>query len=218
MTNIKPTVKKVEEEPKQPTPEPEMAPEELKLAADVPMPKIAKIPEPPPEPKPEEKKPEPEQKKPTPEPKPKETKKKDEFDVDRVLEDLLAQGPEQKQQEQADKNREKVGAGTGLMSTQRDAIIGMLQEQVERCWIAPIGAPNLAELIVSIEVSLGPNGAVQGMPQIVDTFRMGDSYYRAAAEAAQRAVVQCSPYQLPVEHYDIWKEIEFVMDPRKIAG
>jgi colicin import membrane protein len=47
---------------------------------------------------------------------------------------------------------------------------------------------------------------------------MGDTYYRAAAEAAQRAVVQCSPYQLPAEYYEDWKEIKFNMDPKEVLG
>jgi outer membrane biosynthesis protein TonB len=218
MTNVQETVKQAEDDQKQPTPEPEeeLAPQELELAPEIPQLQIAKIPDPPPEP---EEKPKPKEEVKPPPPKPAEKpKKKDEFDVDQLMKDLLAKGPEPQDREQSDKTRERVGAGTARMSTQRDAIAGMLRSQVERCWSPPIGAPNAEQLIVSLDVSLGPDGTVQGIPQIVDTTRMGDTYYRAAAEAAQRAVVQCSPYQLPAEYYDVWKDIQFNMDPKEVLG
>jgi outer membrane biosynthesis protein TonB len=221
MTNVRETVKADDKPPTpEPKPEPEeteIPPQELALAPDTPSLTVDKLPEPPPEPEPpkpeEAKKPEPPKEKPKEKP-----KKKEEFDVDQVMKDLLAQAPEAKPETQSDKTRERVGAGTAQMSTQRDAIAGMLRSQVERCWSPPIGAPNAEQLIVSLEVSLGPDGAVRGLPQVVDTTRLGDTYYRAAAEAAQRAVMQCSPYQLPAEYYDVWKAIKFNMDPREILG
>jgi hypothetical protein len=45
-----------------------------------------------------------------------------------------------------------------------------------------------------------------------------DRYFRSAAEAAQRAVLKCAPLKLPVEQYEIWKEIKFNFDPSKMLS
>jgi len=42
--------------------------------------------------------------------------------------------------------------------------------------------------------------------------------YRAAAESARRAVIQCAPYTLPADRYDSWQEIVLDFDPAAMAG
>ena len=230
-TNIAETVKSDEPKPEAPEPKPEeqeqvasVPPEQLDdlQAPEIAPPLIDKIPEPPPEPEPEAKKEPPKEIKP-PKPKPdekpkKEAKKDKDRDVDQIMKDLLAQGPQQKDESQptpSDKTRQRVGLGTGLTMSELDALRG----QVGRCWSPNLGAPGAAEMVVVLEFSLTPDGNVRGTPEVVqDTSRMSEPYYRAAAEAAQRAIVQCAPYQLPAEKYDIWKDVELTMDPSKIAG
>jgi hypothetical protein len=55
--------------------------------------------------------------------------------------------------------------------------------------------------------------------QIVDTMRYNsDTYYRAAADSALRAVrnPQCNPLDLPPQKYELWKTIVVTFDPRKM--
>ena len=41
-----------------------------------------------------------------------------------------------------------------------------------------------------------------------------DSFYRAAADSAMRAIFKCSPLDLPPKKYDLWKTITVTFDPR----
>jgi len=91
-----------------------------------------------------------------------------------------------------------------------------LRRQIEQCWNPPIGARDAKNLIVEIAISVNPDRTVQ-TAEVVDKSRMtSDPYFRAAAEAAIRAVYnpRCSPLELPDGKYDQWKSIDFTFDPR----
>lgn len=231
MTNIMETTKedkvKPPEDPK-PTPKPQelvsIPPEELELTEpEIAPPVPDALPEPPPpEPVAEEKKPDPPPKvvKP-PKPKPADEKpkkkKKEDFDVDQVLKDLLAEAPAQAEQEEpkpSDKTRQRVGAGTALTMTEKDALVG----QISKCWSPPAGAPNPEQFVVTLRVEFGQDGRVRGIPEVEEMSRMGEPYFRQFAEAAQRAMIQCGPYQLVVDRYESLQEVDVVMDPSKFAG
>lgn len=231
MTNIMATTKdekvKPPETPK-PKPEPEkeiasIPPEDLELTEpEIAPPTPDKLPEPPPpEPVAEEKKPDPPKpavKPPTPKKAEKPKKKKEDFDVDQVLKDLLAEAPtqqaEQEEPKPSDKTRKRVGAGTALTMTETDALIG----QISKCWSPPAGAPNPEQFVVTLRVAFSPDGKVRGTPEIEESNRMGEPYFRQFAEAAQRAMLQCAPYQLVIDRYETLSEIDVVMDPSKFAG
>jgi hypothetical protein len=44
-----------------------------------------------------------------------------------------------------------------------------------------------------------------------------DATFKAAARAAQRAIFDCSPLPLPLDQYEVWKELPFAFDPRFIT-
>jgi outer membrane biosynthesis protein TonB len=99
-----------------------------------------------------------------------------------------------------------------LTITQEDA----LRRQISQCWNMPIGARDAQNLIVEIVIDVNPDRTVQ-RAEIVDQTRYAtDSFFRAAAEAALRAVrnPRCSPLELPPDKYDQWKRIDFTFDPR----
>lgn len=202
-----------------PAPEPELAPAPL-----------APEPAPPPEPAPA---PEVKQEAPPPvpdvKPRPKppapvvrrEKPREKEFNLDEILGviDRAEQKPRDEGETQtasAEQTTRRAGLGTQLTLSEKDALLA----QISRCWNVPVGSPNPGELIVKIFLRLQPSGALSGAPEYVEQTRFltGDTYYRAAAEAARRAVIQCAPYQLPPGKYDVWKEIEVTMDPRRMAG
>lgn len=224
-TRTKPTPKP---EPKEPRPKP---PEPKREEAKKPEPKK------PGPPKPEPKKPEPirEAKKPEPnkaepkqpekpvktaeaEPKKPEKKaekpkpKKNEFNLDDIgaAADKLAQTQPAKPVEPATKPqasgpRSAAGRATKMTSTEIDA----LRSTISQCWNVPAGAPNPETLVVRLKLFLNQDGTVARQPELIDTAgRAGsDPYFRAAAEAAIRAVQVCAPYQLPPDKYDDWSEI-----------
>jgi outer membrane biosynthesis protein TonB len=91
-----------------------------------------------------------------------------------------------------------------------------LRRQIEQCWNPPIGARDAQTLIVEVLIDVNPDKTVANA-DIVDKARYAsDSFFRAAADAAVRAVrnPRCSPLILPADKYDQWKRIDFTFDPR----
>jgi outer membrane biosynthesis protein TonB len=217
--------------PPQPVPEPPRPPEPQPVAAAEPAPPPPPAVKPPP---PEQKMPEPE---PAPAPpvtraepraKPKPPAPSRSFD--NVLKDLAAvdrtvEAPERarapetasRQGEEAPKQSQVADRAT---IAELDLLREMIRRQIGRCWNPPVGAQNAEDLIVTINIKVDPQGMVREAT-VVDAPLMGlDRYFQAAAEAARRAVlnVNCQPLQLPVEQYDIWKEIRFNFDPSKMLS
>jgi hypothetical protein len=72
---------------------------------------------------------------------------------------------------------------------------------------------------VDFDVSLNPDGSVAHSTQLTAQSSGGDPYFRAAAEAARRAIYTCAPYKLPADRYSQWREIgDFRFDPRQMMG
>jgi outer membrane biosynthesis protein TonB len=205
----------------------------------VPMPPIEATPPefeepPPPEPdaeaalEPEEKPPEPEPPKPqppqprfamaTPRAKPKPEPKKQEFDlsqIDEAIERAEKQQPKEDTPQPAAKQTTK---GVGAQSSMTMSEIDALRSQMSKCWNVPVGAPDPTALVLRVRVFFNEDGTVASAPQLVDQGRLGDPYFRAAADAAIRAVHLCGPYNLPPEKYATWNEIVITFDPREMAG
>jgi len=92
----------------------------------------------------------------------------------------------------------------------------LLRRQMQQCWNMPIGARDAQKLIVEVIIDVNQDRTVQHA-EVVDQARMmSDSFFRAAAEAALRALrnPQCSPLALPADKYEQWKRIDFTFDPR----
>jgi len=104
-----------------------------------------------------------------------------------------------------------LGAATGnaqrLSPSLRDALVGMLQQQIERCYSAPPGAAQGVVLPV-LDIRLNPDGSLSNEPRIM---RGGASAVdQSIAQAALRAVRRCAPYRIPATYapyYNDWKAI-----------
>ena len=95
--------------------------------------------------------------------------------------------------------------------------IARIQQHVSQCWQPPLGAAGNDTLIVDIFVSVNRDGEVQ-KAVIEDKLRFNlDSYFKASAIAAQRAIVDCSPLPIPPEKYDQLKEFTFAFNPQFIS-
>ena len=92
-----------------------------------------------------------------------------------------------------------------------------LRSHLAVCWTPPPGAAGADTLIVDIIVRLNKRAEVKDV-EIEDENRMrSDPTFKAAARAAQRAIFDCSPLPLPLDKYDVWKELPFAFDPRFIT-
>jgi len=190
--------------PPEPTPEPTPEP-----------PKEAEAP-PPPAPKPRAR--------PTP-PKPTETAKVEQktpdqlkstadsnFDPDRIA--ALLDRSKPTGSTAASQEPEAFGAeearNPSMIMTQSE--LDALRSQVQRCWNLPVGWTNPAEVTVTIRFKLNQDGTVNGVPSIEQY--PASQYGTVAAEGAVRAVLQCGPYQLPLEKYDQWSEVQMRFSPQ----
>jgi len=112
---------------------------------------------------------------------------------------------------------EGIGTGNLMTADLADAI----KSQMYRCWSPPVGAPDARDLIVDFDLSLNPDGTVGRLQMTPGTqaAAAGNTYTRAASEAASRAVYQCQPYRLPADRYALWREINPLrFDPRQMMG
>ncbi|MBO6543811.1 MAG: hypothetical protein JJ939_12740 [Alphaproteobacteria bacterium] len=194
-----------------PQPEPAPAPKPEPVPEPTPAPEPAPAPEPKPEPKPEVR-PEPPQR-PTP-PQRTETPKPA-FDPTQIAA-LLDKMPDAPRPEPRRNQAATSGASAQLTMSEIDAF----KAQMRRCWSVPAGAANAASLIVQIKVFLRPDGSLAQPPVLRDPSRIatGDTYYRAAAESALRAIRRCAPFRMPADKYSSWQEIDLNFDPREMLG
>jgi hypothetical protein len=85
---------------------------------------------------------------------------------------------------------------------------------------ASINPQSYSEGVTNLEfrLTVTPDRTVQDA-QVVDTMRYNtDTYFRAAADSALRAVrnPRCNPLDLPPQKYEQWKVIVVTFDPRKM--
>ncbi|MEI8144474.1 MAG: hypothetical protein WCH83_03320 [Alphaproteobacteria bacterium] len=104
--------------------------------------------------------------------------------------------------------------GTASGSSQRLSAseIDALKAQVQQCWNPPAANADAGGLIPVIDVSFNQDGSVNGRPQVTNS--RSDPAFQAAANAAVRAIMRCSPYRLPASKYEAWRDVRVRFDPR----
>ncbi|HWA88706.1 MAG TPA: hypothetical protein VG889_01635 [Rhizomicrobium sp.] len=160
--------------------------------------------------------------KPTPPPpvvpqqKPQPEKKKETFDIDKMMALLDKRAPAASSAPNAKPDKRTI-KGIGDQSAMTADLNALLGSMMYKCWSPPIGAPNAAQLIVIFRVFLKEDGTVGQPPELVRS-PGNDSYSRAAVEAARRAIYTCQPYSLPHERYAQWSDANVTFDPRAVVG
>lgn len=210
-TDVKPPEPKPEKPPEK-TPE-KPAPAEDAISLDKPKDK----------PKPEKPKPDKPKPKPVEKPKPNPNQQ---ADFSNMLKNLVGEeqpAPPPQDEPAADKpvDAAKPTAvaptyGQELTLSEMDA----LRHQLAGCWNVPTGAMDAENLIVDVQVVVRPDRTVQSAT-IVDQGRYNsDTFFRAAADSARRAVLNpsCSPLLLPPDQYETWKNMVVRFNPREMFG
>lgn len=111
------------------------------------------------------------------------------------------------------------GAAQRLNPSQRDALMGLLRDQLHRCWQAPMsaqGAPNPP--VPTVHVRLNQDGSLAATPAVVNS--SSDPLFSAIAESATRATRRCAPLRIPAQfapYYQDWKELKVNFDPRDLG-
>jgi len=106
-----------------------------------------------------------------------------------------------------------LGTATGtaqkLNPSQRDALIGILQEQLHRCWSVPVAlqsAPNPP--VPSVRIRLNQDGTLAAEPAVVNA--SPDPLFQVAADSATRAARRCAPLRIPAQftpYYQDWRDL-----------
>lgn len=159
-----------------------------------------------------------------PKPKPVETKADAKpVEQDDAFKSLLIDLAEKKP-ESTDNTGDKAAANTSptpdapiserLTMSEMDAV----QQQLEQCWKLMAGARYAENLIVEVRMFINPDKTLREA-RIVDQLRYNtDSFYRAAADSALRAVrsPECNPLRLPDGKYNQWKDLSITFDPSEM--
>ncbi|MDX2112591.1 MAG: hypothetical protein SFW63_02485 [Alphaproteobacteria bacterium] len=218
ITNVKPSEQPpAPEEKKEEKPEPEQAKPSppVKQAESEPAPKEPEVVKP--EKKPAEKKPEPKKEE------KKDDKKKKEEALDAVLK--AVKDTAQKKKDDTSKKESDTASSKSksfsnrfdpsmqLSMSERDAIMS----QIAKCWSVPAGAKDAQNLVVVVMVDMNPDGSYARV-ELSDESKSRysrDSFFRAAADSAIRAVKMCSPLKgLPADRYNGWSQLELHFDPK----
>jgi len=231
--------------PKAETPPPPTPPEPPKAApvAETPPPEAEPLPlpkeKPKPPPKPEAKpKPAPQVAAAPPAPVPKRKPKPPPDQLQALLKNLAQQKAQQEKTQKAEKKAPPKKAEpvdvksliASLNAPQRSEIdkrrLGatlaqLVKQQISPCWSIPGGAKDVQGMKIAVRIQLNQDGTLRGPPRLEDTGRLqSDPFYRAVAESALRALrnPNCSPLKLPLDQYDLWRDITFLFEPGEALG
>ena len=96
--------------------------------------------------------------------------------------------------------------------------IDILKKHISEYWSPPIGASGAENLIVDIFMEFNKEGFILKAEWVNKGFNSNNSFYRAAANAAIRAVKDAEPMPLPLSKFSQWKTLTLRFDPKKMFG
>lgn len=217
-----------------PEPEPEPAappePDIAELLEELPEPTLEPTPEPEPEPRVvtdpnvPRVRPEPPREVATvepPRPTPAPEEKKEEFNPDDIAALLNKQEPQGGGDPEPATDPQTIGSIDGhAEAAMTQSEIAALKARLYRCWNPPVAVREAGALVVEVQIHLLPDGSLAGPPIVTRVDHASDPVAQVAVEAATRAVMQCAPFGdiLQPEKYALWKQIDFVFDPREMLG
>ena len=96
--------------------------------------------------------------------------------------------------------------------------IDVLKQHISNYWTPPIGAASAENLIVDILMEFNKEGYVIKAKWVNKGMNANNSFYKAAANSAIRAVMDAQPMPLPASKFNEWKTLTFRFDPAKMFG
>jgi outer membrane biosynthesis protein TonB len=110
--------------------------------------------------------------------------------------------------------RPTLGAASGNANRNISSELDALRVRLMALWNPPIGARD-ADTQITIRIRFKRDGMLADGPQTI-TSGSGDRF-NAMRDSAARAILAGQPYtMLRPEHYDDWKEIDFVFDTKEM--
>jgi colicin import membrane protein len=112
----------------------------------------------------------------------------------------------------------QTGTAQRLNPNMRAQLIGIIKEQLERCWSVPVALQTSQKPPVpSVRVALKQDGTLAGQPTVVNS--SADPLFRVAADSALTATRRCTPLRIPAQFapfYQDWRDVVVNFDARDV--
>jgi colicin import membrane protein len=164
--------------------------------------------------KPDEKKQEAKVEQPLPPKKPE--KKQPKFDADKIAALLDKRDPTRNAATgETLANAPSMGVATGKAAKLTQSEIEALRARLYALWSPPVGAQDADGIQIEIRIRFRRDGTLEIGPQVLTSG--SGALFIAMRDTAVRAVLIGQPYtMLRPDHYDDWKEIDFVFDTKQM--
>ena len=129
-----------------------------------------------------------------------------------------ARSPAQAPPRQAAPQRQ-ARASSATTPAAKVALAKALGKQVEGCWQSPLGSGKAREPVIKVRVTLRRDGHLRGTPQVLSRNiggRAAADLFLPTGDSALRAVMRCSPYEMPAGQFAAWRVLELNFDPQGV--
>jgi outer membrane biosynthesis protein TonB len=143
-------------------------------------------------------------------------KKQPKFDADKIAALLDKREPERNAAAGAVPNAmPSLGAESGVAAKLSQSEIDALRSRLMALWNPPVGAQDAGSYQITIRIRFKRDGTLDMGPQVLTSG--SGARFNAMRDTAVRAVLIGQPFtMLRPEHYDNWKEIDFVFDTKEM--
>ncbi len=110
------------------------------------------------------------------------------------------------------------GSAQKLSPSLRAQLMGIIKDQLEKCWSVPVALQNAQRPVVpSLRLKLNTDGSLAGSPSVINN--SSDPLFRVAADSALSATARCSPLRIPAQfqaYYSDWRDVVVNFDARDV--
>lgn len=110
------------------------------------------------------------------------------------------------------------GSAQKLSPSLRAQLVGIIQEQLLKCWNVPIALANArGQVVPQVRMKLNTDGSLVGQPGVVNS--SSDPLFGVAASSALTATRRCAPLRIPAQfasYYDDWRDVVVNFDARDV--
>jgi len=138
------------------------------------------------------------------------------FDADKIAALLDKRDPQRNAATGAELNSTpSLGAASGTAARLSQSEIDALRARLMSLWNPPVGAQDADQFQVTIRIRFKRDGTLDIGPQVLTSG--SGARFNAIRDSAVRAVLVGQPFtMLRPDHYDTWKELDFVFDTKEM--
>jgi colicin import membrane protein len=112
----------------------------------------------------------------------------------------------------------QTGSSQKLSPSLRAQLMGIIQDQLQKCWNVPIALQSAPKPVVpQVRMKLNTDGSLIGQASVTNS--SSDPLFRVAADSALTATRRCSPLRIPAQfasYYDDWRDVIVNFDARDV--